>query len=57
MSFPTREDDYSHPFWYMYFCACYLEDKGYTFESHFDLNNVVEFAEEVFWREVEKEAA
>jgi len=57
MAFPVREDDYDHPFWYMYHCACYLQDKGFEYEANFDLNNVVEIAEEVFWREVEKEAA
>lgn len=57
MKFPAREDDYDHPFWYMYHCAAYLEDKGLVYEHNFDLNNVVELAEELFWREVEKEAA
>ena len=57
MIFAGRWDDYDHPFWYMYLCAAYLQDKGFVYESNFDLNNVVELAEEVFWREVEKEAA
>jgi hypothetical protein len=57
MRFPRREDDYDHPFWYAYLCGHYLEAKGFIYNENFDINNVQELAEEVFWREVEKEAA
>ncbi len=57
MKFPGKKYDFDQPAWYEYLCGSYLEDKGFRYREHFDLNNVVELAEEVFWREVEKEAA